>query len=877
MESNLTNPKIKKENKNIGTKLEDFTILQVMGEGAFGFVAKVRSKINLKIYALKKNIIKNMNEKERKRLENELIFLKYFDYPNVCQCLASFEEDDCYYIVMELYNNKDLFRFLSAYMCLGIKIKEENLWDIFNQCLKGLTYIHNQGIIHRDIKLGNLLMDNEKKIIIGDFGISAVMNKKEALKFTKYLKNENEINSLIFNPKESAGTQNFMAPEICCRQLYDQKADVYSMGVCFYALCFFNLPDLGNNNNLPFDQRYSYELKDIIRQMIQINPGQRPTSFEIYRTFKKYYIIKYMKNTAIYSIVYCLFGFPNFEEIFNDPKKMAKIIDSEYKKKIALIMISVNSALKDKKSVGDSVYDLRNILVEEGIKEKDNKEIFPSSIISIILKSLNYELNEIKEGGIINQYLTVKFIPGQEKEKYEEFKNYYKKNFKSIISKDFGGVLKVRRICSQCQRNSLSFERFHFITFDTSIFENPNNQNMKINIYHLFDYLNKTNVLLDLNFCVSCEDCKKITKHFECKSFFDIKANLIIIFKRGKNNINGINIDFDEKIKFNNSLVENISEKEYTLLGIITKKDNKYVSFVKDREKNIWIFHYDEQEANVDFKDIKTFGSIASLFYYCDPIENLFDSNNDTNDNKDNKDNQNNNKNNMNNNLNNNINKIDIIFKNMNNNLNMNMNNNMNNNTSNNNMNFKNMINNNMANNNMNFNNMINNNMANNNMNFNNMINNNMKFNNMINNNMANNKMNFNNMNNMNFNNMYFNNMNFNNMNNMNFNKINNNNIMNNNINMNIMNNNNMINSNMNNNIMRNNMNNMNIYNQNLQNNNNMAIPNFMNFNNNMNMLNNMNLINRNMNNMNLNNINRNNNFTNNFPLNMNQNNMGMK
>ena len=287
MENNSSNTGIKKENKNIGNKLEDFTILQVMGEGSFGFVAKVRSKINLKIYALKKNIIKNMNEDERKRMKNELIFLKYFDYPNVCQCLASFEENGCYYFVMELCNNKDLFRFLSAYMSLGIKIKEENLWDLYNQCLKGLTYIHNQGIIHRDIKLGNLFMDNDKKIIIGDFGISAVINEKEAIKFTKYLNNEQEIKSLIFNPKESAGTQNFMAPEICCGLPYDQKADVYSMGVCFYALCFFNLPDLSKNNNLPFDQNYSYEIKDIIRQMIQINPNHRPTSFEIYSTFKK--------------------------------------------------------------------------------------------------------------------------------------------------------------------------------------------------------------------------------------------------------------------------------------------------------------------------------------------------------------------------------------------------------------------------------------------------------------------------------------------------------------------------------------------------------------------------------------------------------------
>ena len=79
--------------KSIGTKLEDFDVLQVMGEGSFGFVAKVKSKINSDIYALKKSDIQNMDAKAKKMLKNELYFLKFFDNPNVCKCLTSFEED----------------------------------------------------------------------------------------------------------------------------------------------------------------------------------------------------------------------------------------------------------------------------------------------------------------------------------------------------------------------------------------------------------------------------------------------------------------------------------------------------------------------------------------------------------------------------------------------------------------------------------------------------------------------------------------------------------------------------------------------------------------------------------------------------------------
>ena len=124
-----------KKREFIGDKLEDFEILQVMGEGSFGFVAKVRSKKNSEIYALKKSDLKKMDVISSKKLNNELIFLNYFnkkDNKNVCKCLTSFKENGCLYFVMELFNNKDLYRYLNAYIKLNLKIKEEVLWDIFN-------------------------------------------------------------------------------------------------------------------------------------------------------------------------------------------------------------------------------------------------------------------------------------------------------------------------------------------------------------------------------------------------------------------------------------------------------------------------------------------------------------------------------------------------------------------------------------------------------------------------------------------------------------------------------------------------------------------------------------------------------------------------
>ena len=93
--------------------------------------------------------------------------------------MTHFEENGFNYIVMDLYSNKDLYRYFQAYSKLKRKIKEENLWNIFHQCLEALAYIHNKGLIHRDIKLGNIFMKENGNVAIGDFGLCRVFDRNE--------------------------------------------------------------------------------------------------------------------------------------------------------------------------------------------------------------------------------------------------------------------------------------------------------------------------------------------------------------------------------------------------------------------------------------------------------------------------------------------------------------------------------------------------------------------------------------------------------------------------------------------------------------------------------------------------------------------------
>ena len=617
----------------IGKKLDDFEFLQYLGRGSYGFVAKVKSKINGQIYALKNNEMKKMGVDVRQKFENEILFMNFFNHPNVCNCLTSFVENGNYYLIMDYYNNKDLYRYLSAYIKLNTKISEEVLWEVFNQCLNGLLYIHNQGVIHRDIKIGNIFMDDKRLIKIGDFGESVVINKKQLNNFTKDIQKQNNI---LFDQNKYGvvGTKYYMAPEIEKGLQYDQKVDVYSMGICFHVLCFACFPPSDNYMDyLDRDDFYSKELKQIIPQMIEKDPNKRPNSSDIQKSFQKLYIKYYVKNSGIYSVILCLFNFINFSNYFNNEEEIEAIMEKEYDKEVVFMMISILSALKSKNNLDEEIYFLRKNLCRQGINKKDNIEITPSEALYIIINSLNYELNKKQITSMAHIYITEVAPPDKEIKKYNELKKKMK-NIDSAISKNFTGILKIERKCKTCKKKFYKFENFHYISFNINIF----NDDSINNIYDCFNY--KIQIEYDLSKCMKCPLCKVTTKQIECKTFYETNKNLIIIFERGENNENKKKIDFDEKIKFNNKQVENNENKEYTLVGVISEiveiqdksKYSKYVAFIKNKREKFWTLCDNASEKKekkmYDFNEMKKKGTIISLFYYNYAIDEEIESNN---------------------------------------------------------------------------------------------------------------------------------------------------------------------------------------------------------------------------------------------------------
>ena len=363
------------DSQEIGNKLEDFEILQNLGERGNGYVIKVRSKKNFKIYVIKKS--KEFNDSQKR----EILLMNKLDHPNVCKCRSYFEEKGNYYIIMDLYGNKDLFRYISAYMGMGKRIKEEKLWDIFNQCLEALAYIHNKGLIHRDIKLGNLFMDDSGKVVIGDFGLCAMFDNKELSKLSpgeQYL--------LRFIPTPS-GTENYFAPEILDGN-YDQKVDVYSLGICFFCLCYQAFPDKNFEYFLNNDTSYDFELRKVIFNMISVKANQRQNSSDIYQYFKKQYIKKYVANSSIYAVVQCLFNFPNFLNYFSDSFQIAYILETAYKKQIFLALLGIKNNMDNIDEIEQNAYVLRKKIIGEEKEIKDNDLIIMINLKSILMIDL---------------------------------------------------------------------------------------------------------------------------------------------------------------------------------------------------------------------------------------------------------------------------------------------------------------------------------------------------------------------------------------------------------------------------------------------------------------------------------------------------------
>ena len=265
-----------------------YEIIQEIGRGAFSVVYKVRSKENNNIYCLKK-----INTKKTKDKENEINILSNLSHPNLIKCFFSFYNSENIYIIMDFCEFGDLFSLLQSVKKKKVFVNEDIIWNIAIQVLVGLNYLHSKKIIHRDIKLLNLFMTKDKKIKIGDMGMSIIFDEEELI-------------------HSRVGTPLYIAPELVKKEKYDYKIDIWSLGCSLYHLAKTvppftdeNLIKLGNSiineqpSNLPIC--YSNELYDFILRLMIKNKDQRPSALEALELIPEKIKKKFYNNYNIYT------------------------------------------------------------------------------------------------------------------------------------------------------------------------------------------------------------------------------------------------------------------------------------------------------------------------------------------------------------------------------------------------------------------------------------------------------------------------------------------------------------------------------------------------------------------------------------------------
>ncbi|GAA6225778.1 serine/threonine-protein kinase Nek8 isoform X2 [Lates japonicus] len=252
--------------------MEKYEKIKVVGRGAFGIVHLCRRRSDGAFVILKEIPVEQMSRDERLAAQNECQVLKLLNHPNIIEYYENFLEDKALMIAMEYAPGGTLADYIQK-RCNSL-LDEDTILHFFVQILLALYHVHNKLILHRDLKTQNILLDKHQMIVkIGDFGISKILVSKS-------------------KAYTVVGTPCYISPELCEGKPYNQKSDIWALGCVLYELASLkrafeaaNLPALVlkimSGTFAPISDRYSPELRQLILNMLNLDPSKRPQLNEI--------------------------------------------------------------------------------------------------------------------------------------------------------------------------------------------------------------------------------------------------------------------------------------------------------------------------------------------------------------------------------------------------------------------------------------------------------------------------------------------------------------------------------------------------------------------------------------------------------------------
>ncbi len=248
------------------TSIWFYKIGRTLGKGAFGKVCLGVHKLSGRMVAVKAISKKVMeSEASRSKVLREVAIWGQLAHPNIIRLLETFESEKHLLYIEELCAGGDLL----TYVRKRRRLTENVAKCVLHQILDALQYCHLKGILHRDIKLDNVLLDSAGTVKVCDFGVSKAVFAGERL-------------------VEQCGTPAYIAPEMLTGAGYEGFAgDVWSAGIVLYAMLYGTVPFKGKSveelTNFiihgDFEARddVSAEARDLLRKMLEKDPTRRVT------------------------------------------------------------------------------------------------------------------------------------------------------------------------------------------------------------------------------------------------------------------------------------------------------------------------------------------------------------------------------------------------------------------------------------------------------------------------------------------------------------------------------------------------------------------------------------------------------------------------
>ncbi|KAI0829788.1 kinase-like domain-containing protein [Trametes gibbosa] len=279
------------------SQLELYEPLDIIGNGSFGIIRKVRRKADGVIFARKELNFERMTERDRKQIVAEVNILKDLHHEHIVRYHDRHVDRDAgiLYILMEFCGGGDLSALIKHAQRHNRPIPEDSIWNYFMQILLALNHCHHPNgghgrtssvgtdtegkdrraqILHRDLKPDNVFLDENNTVKLGDFGLS------------KALTQASFANTYV-------GTPYYMSPELMQEKAYDSKSDIWSLGCLIYELCALKPPFheakthaelsilIRNGRIPPLPKGYSPALTSIIKSMLNLNPAMRPAASQL--------------------------------------------------------------------------------------------------------------------------------------------------------------------------------------------------------------------------------------------------------------------------------------------------------------------------------------------------------------------------------------------------------------------------------------------------------------------------------------------------------------------------------------------------------------------------------------------------------------------